>query len=141
MKEPWCLASSATTARGTELVKLYAKRWSIETSFRDTKDLHFGMGLSWTHIRRPDRRDRILFIAALAVALLTLLGAAGESLGMDRLLKANTVKTRTHSLLRQGFLYYMKLPTMRDAQFSALMERFNEMILQHAVLCDSLGVL
>lgn len=141
MKEPWCLASSATTASGAELVKLYAKRWSIETSFRDTKDLHFGMGLSWTHIRRPDRRDRILFIAALAVALLTLLGAAGESLGMDRLLKANTVKTRTHSLLRQGFLYYMKLPTMRDTQFSALMERFNDLILQHAVLRDSLGVL
>jgi len=44
-------------------------------------------------------------------------------------------------LLRQGFLYYMKLPTMRDAQFSALMERFNDLILQHAVLRDSLGVL
>ena len=141
MKEPWCLASSATTATGAELVKLYAKRWSIETSFRDTKDLHFGMGLSWTHIGRPDRRDRIHFIAALAIALLTLLGAAGESLGMDRLLKANTVKRRTHSLLRQGFLYYMKLPTMPEAQFSTLMEKFNDLIMQHAVLRDSLGVL
>lgn len=141
MKEPWCLASSDGTAKGTDLVKLYAKRWSIETSFRDTKDLHFGMGLSWTHIGRPDRRDRILFIAALAIALLTLLGSAGETLGMDRLLKANTVKRRTHSLLRQGFLYYMKLPTMREAQFSALMAKFNDLIMQHAVLRDLLGVL
>jgi len=141
MKEPWCLASSDGTAKGTDLVNLYAKRWSIETSFRDTKDLHFGMGLSWTHIGRPDRRDRILFIAALAIALLTLLGSAGESLGMDRLLKANTVKRRTHSLLRQGFLYYMKLPTMREAQFSALMAKFNDLIMQHAILRDLLGVL
>jgi hypothetical protein len=33
--------------------------------------------------------------------LLTLLGAVGESLGMDRLLKSNTSKTRTHSLFRR----------------------------------------
>jgi hypothetical protein len=31
-----------------------------------------------------------------------LLGAVGESLGMDRLLKFNTSKTRKHSLFRQG---------------------------------------
>jgi hypothetical protein len=29
------------------------------------------------------------------MALLTMLGAAGESLGMDRMLKSNTSKTRT----------------------------------------------
>ena len=36
------------------------------------------------------------------ITLLTLLGAAGESLGMDRMLKANTVNKRTHSLLCRG---------------------------------------
>jgi len=141
MKEAWCLAASDPKASATKLIKLYAKRWSIEPSFRDTKDLHFGMGLSWTHVGRPERRDRMLFVAALAIALLTLLGAAGESLGMERLLKANTAKTRTYSLFRQGVLYYKKIPMMREEQFSALMVRFNELINQQAALRDSLGLI
>ena len=115
--------------------------WTIEPSFRDTKDLRFGMGLDWTHVKRTDRRDKMLFVAALAIVLLTLLGAAGESLGMDRLLKANTVKKRTHSLFRQGILYYRKIPTMREEQLLALMTRFNEAIMQHASLRAFLGVL
>ena len=47
--------------------------------------------------RRPDRRDRLLLIrtpTALAIAMLSLLGAAGERIGYDRWLKANTVKRR-----------------------------------------------
>ena len=48
------------------------------------------------------RRDRLLMISAFATALLTLLPTVGESLCMDRLLKSNTSKTRTHSLFRQG---------------------------------------
>jgi len=32
------------------------------------------------------RRDRLLLVSAFAMALLTTLGAVGESLGMDRLL-------------------------------------------------------
>ena len=35
---------------------------------------------------------------------LSLLGAAGERIGYDRWLKANTVKRRTHSLFRQGLM-------------------------------------
>jgi hypothetical protein len=42
------------------------------------------MGLSATRIGEPTRRDRLLLINAFAMALLTLLGAAGESLGLDR---------------------------------------------------------
>ncbi len=56
--------------------------------------------LSATRIGEPTRRDRLLLINAFAIALLTMLGAAGEALGMDRLLKSNTSKTRTHSLFR-----------------------------------------
>lgn len=123
------------------MIKHYAKRWTIEPSFRDTKDLRFGMGLSWTHVKRPDRRDKMLFVAALAIVLLTLLGAAGESLGMERLLKANTVKTRTYSLFRQGVLYYRKIPTMKEPQLIALMTRFNEVLMQHASLRAFLGFL
>jgi hypothetical protein len=60
------------------------------------------MGLSGTSISDPNRRHRLLLISALAVVILTLLGATGEKLGMDRYVKVNTVKRRTLSLFRQG---------------------------------------
>jgi hypothetical protein len=100
MKEPWCLATSERNATAATLINHYSKRCTIEPQFRDTKDLRFGMGLSVTRIAERMRRDRLLLVSASATAMLTLLGAAGESLGMDRLLKANTSKTRTHSLFR-----------------------------------------
>lgn len=104
MADPWYLA---TSRRGSakEIVELYGRRFSIEETFRDTKDLHFGMGLSATHIGRPDRRDRLLLLAAIAHVLLTMLGHAGEEMGLDKQLRANTAKKRTHSLYRQGREY------------------------------------
>jgi Transposase DDE domain len=47
----------------------------------DAADLRFGMGLGATRIGEPTRRDRPLLINAFAMVLLTMLGAAGESLG------------------------------------------------------------
>ena len=124
MKEPWCLAASDAEAPAAMLVNHYAKRWTIEPQFRDNKDLQFGMGLSSTRIGEPMRRDRLLLISAFATALLTLLGAVGESLGMDRLLKSNTSKTRTHSLFRQGCMLYDLIPTMPEHRLAPLIERF-----------------
>ncbi|MCW5698231.1 MAG: IS4 family transposase [Rhodospirillales bacterium] len=106
MKEPWCLVASNADATAREIVNLYAKRWTIEPSFRDTKDLRFGMGLGAVRIGDPQRRDRLLLLNAFAVLLLTMLGEAGEALGMDRHLKVNTAKRRTHSLFRQGCMLY-----------------------------------
>jgi hypothetical protein len=68
----------------------------IECSFRDTKDPHFGMGMGQIRINSPERRDRLWLLNALAAALLTLLGAAGEALGFDKHLKASTTKRRAH---------------------------------------------
>jgi Transposase DDE domain len=130
MKECWCLAASGPQASAAELVNHYAKRWTIEPHFRDTKDLRFGMGLSATRIGEPTRRDRLLLVSAFATALLTLLGATGESLGMDRLLKSNTSKTRTHSLFRQGCMLYDLIPTMPEHRLAPLMARFGEAVAQ-----------
>jgi hypothetical protein len=79
------------------VVGLYAKRFRMEETFRDVKNLRLGMGLSSAHVKSPDRRDRLLLVSALACALLMLLGAAGESLGMERYLKANTVTCGTRN--------------------------------------------
>jgi hypothetical protein len=132
MKEAWCLATSHTDKTATEVVKLYGRRFTIEESFRDTKDLHFGLGLSATRIGDPKRRDRLLLIGALAMALLTLLGTAGESIGMDRMLKANTSKKRTHSLFRQGLLYYDKIPNMHADKLKALLDAFVALLSTHS---------
>ena len=104
MKDVWCLVASDRNATPRLLIRYYAKRWGIETSFRDLKDPRYGLGLSSMRVSRPDRRDRLLLLSVLAIALLSLLGAAGERIGYDRWLKVNTVKHRTHSLFRQGHL-------------------------------------
>lgn len=141
MKEAWCLAASDAAAPSRQIIDLYSKRWSVEPSFRDTKDLRFGMGLSTVHISDPQRRDRLLLLNAFAVVLLTLLGAAGESLGMDRHLKSNTVKTRTHSLFRQGCMLYDLIPNMPEHRLRPLMERYAELLQQSRVISDAFAII
>jgi Transposase DDE domain len=134
MKAAWCLAASNAEATAREITNHYARRWTIEPGFRDTKDLRFGMGLGVLRIADPQRRDRLLLLNAFAIVLLTLLGAAGESLGMDRHLKVNTAKRRTHSLFRQGCMLYELIPNMPDVRLRPLVARFSEYINQHAAL-------
>lgn len=124
MQDAWCLATSRTDLSARQIAELYGKRFTTEETFRDQKDLRFGMGLNQTHISDPKRRDRVLLICAIATALLTLLGAAGESLGEDRMLRANTQKTRTHSLLRQGLYYFAALATWPEERSARLLTRF-----------------
>lgn len=130
MKDAWCLATSTTNMKAQELKDLYGKRWTIEPGFRDTKDLHFGMGMSTARVSTQERRDRLWLINALAVMLLTLLGSAGEALGYDRMLKSNTSKRRTHSLFRQGCMLYDLMVTMPEERLLPLMSRFNSMLHQ-----------
>ena len=130
MKEPWCLAANDPEATAAVLVNHYARRWTIEPGFRDTKDLRFGMGLSSTRIGEPMRRDRLLLVSAFAMALLTLLGATGESLGMDRQLKSNTSKTRSHSLFRQGCMLYELIPNMPEHRLAPLIAAFAKAVSQ-----------
>jgi hypothetical protein len=139
MKDPWCLASSERDATAATLINHYARRWTIEPQFRDTKDLRFGMGLSATRIGEPMRRDRLLLISAFATALLTLLGAVGESLGMDRLLKSNTSKTRTHSLFRQGCMLYELIPNMPEHRLLPLIETFAQAVSNAGVFIPAIA--
>jgi hypothetical protein len=139
MKDPWHLAVRGPMT-GATAVKLYGRRFTIEETFRDTKDPRYGLGLSATHVRDPKRRDRLLLICAMAMTLLTPLGAAGESLGMDRMLKVNTVKTRTHSLFRQGCHYYASIPAMKQELLEPLVQRFGEFVLAQPVYVHAFGL-
>jgi hypothetical protein len=141
MKDAWCLATSRADLTATQVVKLYGKRFTIEETFRDEKDLHFGLGLSATHIKNTARRDRLLFLVAIAHALLTLLGAASEETGLDRTLKANTSKKRTHSLFRQGSYWYQAMPNMREVWFEKLMTAFDRIVAEHRIFSEIFAVI
>jgi hypothetical protein len=141
MKQAWCLATNLTEVTASFLKGLYGKRWGVECGFRDTKDLHFGMGMGVIHVSTPVRRDRLWLLNALAIALLTLLGAAGEALGYDRLLKSNTAKRRTHSVFRQGCMLYDLIPTMPEQRLLPLIERFAAMLAEVPVFADTFGTL
>jgi hypothetical protein len=139
MKQAWCLATSSADASAKALMRLYGKRWSIECGLRDTKDLRFGMGMGSIHVSTPDRRDRLWLLNAFAIALLTLLGAAGEAIGYDRHLKSNTTKRRTHSLFRQGCMLYELIPTMPEMRLRPLIERFGAMLAEIPIFADTFG--
>jgi hypothetical protein len=128
MKDAWCLAFSENTSTGTQIKMRYGKRFSCEETFRDLKDLHFGMGMKWTRIRVPERRDRILLLASLAHTFLTLLGAAGERCGLDRMLKPNTSKKRVDSLFKQGLRWYTLMPRMPEERLQVLMKAYQEIL-------------
>ena len=141
MKEPWCLAASSTTATAKHLMTSYARRWGIEAGFRDTKDLRFGMGMASIRVSTPQRRDRLWLLNAFAIALLTLLGAAGEALGYDRHLKSNTAKYRTHSLFRQGAMLYDLIPMMPESRLRPLIERYAAMLREIPTFAGVYGVI
>jgi hypothetical protein len=141
MKEAWCLATNRPELGAADVVNRYSRRFTIEETFRDIKDDRFGMGLSATHIGTPERRDRLLFISAVAQALLTLLGAASEACGLDRTLKANTVKTRTMSLFNQGSYWYRRIPNMGEERLRPLMAAFGELLSAQPAFKQLCGVL
>lgn len=141
MQEPWCIVSSEEDISGSWIIGWYEKRWGCEPQFRDTKDIHFGMGLYATKIRSVKRRDRILFISAIASVLLTFLGAAGEAIGIDKYLKANTVKRRTLSLFRQGCILFGRIPRMAETTAKKLLTEFGKLITESQEMTEILGVI
>lgn len=141
MKEAWCLATTLNERKAADIVKLYGRRFTIEETFRDQKDLRFGLGLSATHIGSTDRRDRLLLLAAIAQALLTLLGAAGEACGLDRLMKSNTSKKRQLSLLNQGINLYAAIPNMKEDRLALLMAAYEQQVRRHAIFRAVFGLI
>lgn len=141
MKDAWCLASNIDDKPASELVKIYGRRFTIEETFRDAKNLRFGLGLASTRIKDAGRRDRMLMLSAFAQALLTLLGAAAEEVGLDRTMKASTTKKRTHSLFRQGLHWYASIPAMKPERLELLMNAFGRIVSQHAIFTQAYGAI
>jgi hypothetical protein len=141
MKEAWYLATSHKDKRASQVIKLYGRRFTIEESYRDSKDSRYGLGLSAVHIQQSQRRDRMWMLGVVAQALLTVLGAAAEEVGLDRLFKRNTVTRRTYSLFRQGSYWYGCIPNMREQWLRPLMEAFDRLLSGMRVFQEVFGVI
>jgi Transposase DDE domain len=139
MKEPWCLVSSRHDLKGVEIKVAYGRRFTVEETFRDVKNPRFGLGLTQVVIARNDRRDALFLLAILAHTLLTLLGKAGQDLGMDRMLGAT--RPRQLSLFRQGLLLFELIPQMREDRLRALAKQFGALLQEHILLTGILGVI
>jgi hypothetical protein len=80
-------------------------------------------------------------VSSVAHALLTLLGAAGERAGMDRILKVNTSKQRQHSLYNQGLFWYEALPNMPDDRLGMLMSAYEATIREQEFFGEIFGLI
>ena len=140
MKQACCLqptSSTVATARAYDEPLRQALGHRVWVPRHQGSAFRHGLGI--IHVSTPGRRDRLWLLNALAIALLTLLGAAGEALGYDRYLKSNTSKQRTHSLFRQGCMLYDLIPTMPDLRLLPLIEQFAAILAQLPVFADAFG--
>jgi hypothetical protein len=60
---------------------------------------------------------------------------------MDRHLKSNTVKRRTHSLFRQGCMLYDLIPNMPEHRLMPLINRYAEILQQSRVITETFAVI
>lgn len=139
MKEPWCLVSSRDDLKGSEVKKLYGKRFTIEESFRDLKNHRYGMGLEQVQIKKNERRDALTWLAVLAHTLLTLLGKAGQQAGLESFLGAS--RKGEFSLFRMGQMLFELMPRMEEKRLRALSAHFEKLLLSHTLFSEIVGVL
>ena len=132
------LAASDGSPAAPELIKLYAKRWTIEPSFRDSKDLRFGMGMSAPDRRsatpRPPSAGQRLRHPAADPA-----GRCGESLGMDRQLRTSTSKPRPFAL-PAGLPALRTDPQHARTKARPLIERYQDLLPQSASFSQAFGI-
>lgn len=64
------------------VIRLYARRFEIEHSFRDIKNATFGMDMEHTHLHTEAAYDRLMCIVAIAEAILWLTGVEAEEQGL-----------------------------------------------------------
>jgi hypothetical protein len=139
MQEPWLLASSRSDLTGTAITRRYGTRFTVEETCRDVKNPRLGLGLKHTVMARNDRRDALFLLAVLAHTLLTRLGKAGEELGLDRWL--GVTRPRQYARFRQGQMLFALLPTMDQQRLRTLLQRFGQLLREHALLSQILGYL
>jgi hypothetical protein len=95
---PW-IPGTALYGQATEQARdlgphAYAQRMRIEQSFRDTKNLRLGQGLSITRSRTRERLQTLLLIGHLAAFVQRLIGEAAKARQLELNFMATHRRTR-----------------------------------------------
>lgn len=104
-REPWVLITSLTaqTASAARVIQLYARRMTIEESFRDLKSGALGAGLEHSLTHKRERLSNLLVLFALAQFAAWLTGWCEEQHGHGARLELQPKPRRRHySTIRLG---------------------------------------
>lgn len=94
-KEPWILATNLPKEyNAVAIVNLYKKRMQIEESFRDVKNVRYGLGGRHLQTRCVYRWGVGMLLAAIVQIMLWIIGIIAHSQGFQRKFQSNTVKDR-----------------------------------------------
>ena len=112
----------------------------FETSFRDIKDMRFGMGLSAMRVSIAASRP---FVAAQCVGdcIAVVVGRGGGELGVRPLAEGEHGEVSYAFVVRQGLMLYEQIPNWPDERVWPLMERFSEMLMEQRVFKEIFGVI
>ena len=89
----------------SKILSIYRRRWAIETLFRNTKSS--GFNFEDTHVKAPERLEKLMGAIAVAMALCLRAGQKQEALKPTPYRK--TVKACLYSLFRRGFDFLLRL--------------------------------
>jgi hypothetical protein len=100
--EPWILATNLAV-EPREVIKLYGRRFQIEESFKDLKDIRNGFQLSGYKMKSTERLRRLLAVVIFGYLCLTVVGVHGEAEGLHRPMQVNSrTSKRELALWRVG---------------------------------------
>ena len=126
MNDPMLPLPGLSPASGKPVVKFDGDLLSSDGGVVALREVEQRLRLADRLPRPPPAPERLRHPAA------AILGAAGESLGMDRQLRTTTAKRRVHSLFRQGCLLYDLIPNMPQQRLRPLIERYQDLLRQTA---------
>jgi len=117
-KEPWLLFSDLDLPPN-DIVALYARRFTIEECFRDSKNTRYGWCLGQYKLKdKPERLDRLFLVVVATYFLVSIIGIHVEHKGLQAGFKANTSKQKTHSIFLLGWKGRFLVRWLPDSWFA-----------------------
>lgn len=125
-EEPWYLVTNLHD-EALQVAGAYARRFEIEETFRNQKDLRFGFGLRLVRLKEGIRYERLLVVVAVACLIAFGVGVHAENVGLHRQFQVNTRTVRQHNLITLGCYWFdsVRLTTigLMTAVVSAILRR------------------
>jgi hypothetical protein len=93
------VTTNQTHLKAANILNVYRRRWTCEPLFRNTKTA--GLNLEDTHVKSPDKLEKLMAITAVAIALCVIEGQQQESRKATPY--KQTVQAPLYSTFRRGF--------------------------------------